>query len=354
MYSKQFGGKITKDLFEQYKQSPNWNNGKFQNIEDTSLHISLSKMPGIIYRQFTGKAEREPSKPLPVKPLNKTTFLQESETPKMVWYGHSVLLLRLHGKTLLIDPMLGPNASPIAPIATKRFSNNTLDLIDDLPEIDLLLLTHDHYDHLDYESIQKLKAKIKQYYVALGVKRHLVRWGISPDTITEFDWWDATYFNDIHITFTPTRHFSGRGISDRQKSLWGGWVFKTPKHNLWFSGDGGYGKHFKTIGEKLGPFDIAWMECGQYNEHWHQIHMYPEESIQAAIDANATTVMPVHWAGFTLAPHHWKEPVERFVAAAKQAAMEYFVPELGEVVELQEMISGNHSQTVTKEWWKQV
>ncbi len=344
MYSKQFGGKITKELTTQYEQSPNWKKGKFQNIEETSLHISLGKMPGIIYRQFTGKSEREPSQPLPVKALDKTAFLSESETPKMVWYGHSVLLLNLNGKSLLIDPMLGPSASPIGPVTTRRFSENTLDLIDDFPEIDVLLLTHDHYDHLDYDSIQKLKAKTKRYYVAMGVKRHLVRWGIAAELITEFDWWNQHELEGIQITFTPSRHFSGRGIADRQKSLWGGWVFKTEKHNLWFSGDGGYGKHFSAIGEKLGPFDFAWMECGQYNEHWHQIHMYPEESIQAAMDARATTVMPVHWAGFTLAPHHWKEPVERFVAAAKQVELKYVTPALGEVVTLD---SENRS-----EWWK--
>lgn len=346
MYSKQFGGKVTKALLEQYQQSDNWKEGKFQNLEETSLHISLSKMPGIIYRQFTGKAKREPALPLPVLPLDKTAFLRESPFAKMVWYGHSVLLLRLNGQTILIDPMLGANASPIGPVTTRRFSENTLELIDDFPEIDLLMLTHDHYDHLDYDSIQKLKGKTKQYFVALGVKRHLVRWGIDPTIITEFDWWDQVDFKGIQIHFTPSRHFSGRGLSDRSKSLWGGWVFKTAQQNLWFSGDGGYGQHFKEIGKKLGPFDFAWVECGQYNEHWHQIHMYPEEGIQAAMDAKATIAMPVHWAGFTLAPHHWKEPVERFVAVAKQVGMDYFVPALGEVVE--------PGRVTRNEWWEEV
>lgn len=344
MYSKQFGGKVTKALVDHYRQSVNWRDGKFQNLEETSLHISLRKMPGIIYRQFTGKAKREPLQPLTIKALDKASFLEESNTPKMVWYGHSVLLLRINGQTLLIDPMLGPSASPIGPVTTKRFSENTLGLIDDFPEIDLLLLTHDHYDHLDYDSIQKLKRKTKKYFVALGVKRHLVRWGIDPALVTEFDWWDQAVSGDIQISFTPSRHFSGRGLSDRSKSLWGGWIFKTPQHNLWFSGDGGYGKHFKEIGERHGPFDFAWMECGQYNEHWHQIHMYPEECIQAALDAGATNIMPVHWAGFTLAPHHWKEPVERFVRAAAEAGMDYMIPQLGEVVDWE-------SKKVT-DWWK--
>ncbi len=345
MYSKQFGGKVTKKLIEQYRQSQNWKDGKFQNLEETSLHISLSKMPGIIYRQFKGKAQREPFKPLPVLPLDKSALLRGPETPKMVWYGHSALMLYLSGKTLLIDPMLGPNASPIGPVTTKRYSTGTLSLIDDFPEIDLILLTHDHYDHLDYDSIRKLKGKTKKYFVALGVKRHLVRWGIDPTLVTEFDWWDQAVFENIQVTFTPSRHFSGRGLSDRAKSLWGGWAFKTANRNFWFSGDGGYGPHFKEIGEKLGPFDFGWLECGQYNEHWHPIHMFPEEAVSAALDARAAVVMPVHWAGFSLAPHHWKEPVERFTAAAALKKIAYFVPALGELVNLNELNM--------RTWWKE-
>jgi L-ascorbate metabolism protein UlaG (beta-lactamase superfamily) len=346
MYSKQFGGKVTKKLVEHYQQSVNWKNGKFQNLEETSLHISLSKMPGIIYRQFSGKEKRVPSLPLPIKALDKHAFLGDSENAKMVWYGHSVVLLRLNGQTILIDPMLGPSASPIGPVTTGRFSANTLNLIDDFPEIDLLLLTHDHYDHLDYDSIQKLKGKTRKYFVALGVKRHLVRWGIDANLITEFDWWDQTNFFGIQISFTPSRHFSGRGLTDRSKSLWGGWVFKNNTHNLWFSGDGGYGEHFKQIGERLGPFDFGWIECGQYNEHWHQIHMFPEECILAALDAKAKTIMPVHWAGFSLAPHHWKEPVERFVAAAQKEPLEYYIASLGEIADL--------SNLKTTNWWQKL
>ena len=344
MNSKQFGGKPTKELIAQYRQSPNWKNNRFQNLEETRLHISLSKMPGILYRQFTGKSGREPARPLPIATLDSEAFLQQGNAPQMVWYGHSVILLRLKGKTLLIDPMLGPNASPIGPITIKRFSENTLGLIDQFPEIDLMLLTHDHYDHLDYDSIQKLKPKTRQYLVALGVKRHLVRWGVDPALITEMDWWDQTTFHNIIIHFTPSRHFSGRGISDRSKSLWGGWALKTESQSLWFSGDGGYGSHFAEIGKRLGPFDFAWLECGQYNEHWRQIHMFPEECIQAANDAGAKVIMPVHWAAFSLAQHSWKEPVDRFVAAARKLGVDYIIPAPGQLTPLQ--TGGGY------DWWK--
>ncbi|MCL4170730.1 UNVERIFIED_CONTAM: hypothetical protein GTU68_010107 [Idotea baltica] len=193
-----------------------------------------------------------------------------------------------------------------------------------------MLLTHDHYDHLDLDSLEKLTPKVSQYYVALGCARHLIKWGVEEGKIKEFDWWDAQDFEGINITFTPTRHFSGRGLKDRAKSLWGGWVFKTAEERIYFSGDGGYGEHFKEVGERLGPFDFGIMECGQYNENWHQIHMYPEEAIQATLDAQVAKVMAVHWAGFSLAQHSWKEPIERFTKAAEEKGIPVLTPFIGE------------------------
>lgn len=342
--SPHFGAKPSNQDIRQYEQSPNWYDGKFQNLEKTSMSISLSKIPGLIYKQFANRSDREPSDPIPVLPFERDNFLAPSDEVKFIWYGHSVVLLRIADKTLLIDPMLGPDASPIAPMSTKRYSTDTLNLIDEFPTIDLILLTHDHYDHLDLASIRKLKAKTRQFFVALGVKRHLVKWGINPELITEFDWWDHSEFAEkIHITFTPSRHFSGRGLTDRAKSLWGGWVFKTTNQNIWFSGDGGYGNHFREIGDKLGPFDFGFMECGQYNENWHQIHMYPEESVQAGIDAGARTIMPVHWAGFSLAPHTWTDPAERFYTEAKRKEIRATYPQLGQL--------NSVSDKLDEKWW---
>lgn len=343
MRHKQFGARLTKSLIAGYQHSPNWREGKFQNLEHTELSIPINKIPGILYKQIANKGGREPGRPLPVVPFNRSAFLDTSESPTFIWYGHSVVLMRMDNKTLLIDPMLGPNASPIAPVTTRRFSENTLNLIDEFPEIDLLLLTHDHYDHLDLASIEKLRHKTKQYFVALGVKRHLVHWGIAADSITEFDWWDARSFGNINVAFTPTRHFSGRGLTDRAKSLWGGWAFKTPGENVWFSGDSGYGSHFTEIGRRLGPFDFAFMECGQYNENWSQIHMFPEESVQAAIDAGAGRVMPVHWAGFSLAPHTWTEPAERFVEEAGRKNLPIHLPQIGQQFQT--------SSQIQEKWW---
>ncbi len=344
-FKKQFGGKVTNELLAQYGQSVNWKDGKFQNLEETGMSISFWDIPKLLYKQFIEKEKREPQHALPVIPLDKALFLSNDVTPKFAWYGHSAILMRLNARTILIDPMLGGDASPIAPMKTKRFSKNTLDLIDGFPEIDLMLISHDHYDHLDYDSIVKLKPKTKQYFVALGVKRHLVAWGIDPSLITEFDWWQDTRFSDIKITFTPTRHFSGRGISDRAKSLWGGWVIQSTENKIWFSGDSGYGEHFKEIGKRLGPFDFAFMECGQYNEKWSQIHMFPQESVQAALDAHAKKVMPVHWSGFALAQHSWTESVEQFYEAAELKKIDAIYPKLGQLVQL-------HKDFEPHKWWE--
>ncbi len=342
---KQFGGKVTKTLKSQYEQSPNWKDGQFQNLEKTSMNMGIWDVPGLLKKQIFERAGREPEKPLEIIPFDQESFLNSTET-NLIWYGHSVILMRINQKTILIDPMLGHDAAPIAPFKSKRFSENTLDLIDGFPEIDLVLMTHDHYDHLDMTSINKLKEKVKQFFVGLGIKRHLIKWGINDSAITEFDWWDHQSLTDLTITYTPTRHFSGRGINDRAKSLWGGWAIKSHDENIYFSGDGGYGAHFKEVGERLGPFDFGMMECGQYNELWHQIHMYPEESIQAMIDAKVKKSMAVHWAGFALAMHHWKEPIERFVKTAKEKEQTILTPRIGELIV--------YKNDQSDEWWRSI
>lgn len=334
MKKKQFGGKPTPDLEAEYAKSPQWVEGKFENLAETKMDMNLWSMPRLLYKQFIDRKDRDPQKPLDVAAFDKEAFLADDVPFKYVWYGHSVVLIRMNGKTILIDPMMGPNAAPIAPFAVKRYSKDTLDFIDQWPEIDLVLQTHDHYDHLDLASMERLIPKVKQFYVALGCKRHLVSWGADENNIKEFDWWDADKLDDIGITFTPTRHFSGRGLKDRAKSLWGGWALRTDENHIYFSGDGGYGAHFKEVGRRLGAFDFAFMECGQYNQNWHQIHMFPEESVQAANDAKVKKATPVHWAGFSLAQHAWYDPADRFVKAANAQGLSSVYPELGKVYKI--------------------
>lgn len=326
----QFGGRPGQEDVERYSLSPQWKNNLFLNQTKTTMDVSLSSMPGLLKEFLTGRKKRQPPRPLEIESLDLERF--EDESDKFVWYGHSTVLFRISGKNILIDPMFGPDASPIGPIRTRRFSENSLNLIDDLPELDLVLLTHDHYDHLDYASILKLKDKTKAFWVALGTKRHLEKWGVPERKIKEFDWWDDSQLGALRFIFTPSRHFSGRGLFDRAKSLWGGWVILADNHKIYWSGDGGYDSHFKDIGEKYGPFDWGFMECGQYNEKWHQIHMYPEEAVLASHEAKVKTAIPVHWGAFSLALHDWTDPIERFSREASAQKLTGCYPRLGQIV----------------------
>lgn len=342
---KQLGAGISPTDLLRYQQSVNWSDGSFSNLEETKLNIELRKMPSIFYRQFFNRKERTPKSPLPVQPFDAKQFFQSDGSPRFIWYGHSCILARVQGVTVFIDAMMGPSASPLASLGIRRFSENTLEIIDHLPEIDLMLISHDHYDHLDYHSIRRLKSKVRKYYVALGVKRHLASWDIDPNNIEEFDWWDQQNFQSLDIIFTPTRHFSGRGLTDRLKSLWGGWIIKSDVHNIWFSGDSGYGNHFAEIGKRHGPFDIGFMESGQYNFDWHQIHLFPHESVKAALNAGAKKVMPVHWGAFDLSYQHtWTEPAEKFVEAAAEHMLPFILPPLGATFSIE--------SAYQEPWWK--
>lgn len=339
----QFGGKLEREEKNKLSLSPQWKNGKFNNVSKTTMDMNLLKLPGLISERAKGKDTREPKRLIKIEP-EPIKAHRKGDKPNFIWFGHSVLLLQMEGKSLLIDPMFGRDASPIGPFRTKRFSKNSLQLIDDLPKLDAVLLTHDHYDHLDFESIRILKSKVNLFLVPLGVGRHLIRWGVDKSAIIEVDWWEKVRYFDIDFIFTPSRHFSGRGFTDRAKSLWGGWVFKSGSSSIYWSGDSGYDTHFREIGEKFGPFDWGFIECGQYNERWSQIHMYPEEAVRAAIDARVQQAIPVHWAAFSLALHSWTDPIERFVAEANKQDQVFLSPELGELV--------TAGETKNKAWWK--
>lgn len=344
--SKQFGAKVTAVEKEAYQRSPQWDGKKFNNLEETIMKVPFKAIPKMMFNQLFGRGKLQPKLPIQHVPFDKEAFLKESEEAKFIWFGHSAILCRVNGKTIFIDPMLGPDAAPIAPFKIKRFNTVSLELIDELPPIDLLIMSHDHYDHLDLKSIQKLAPNVEAFYTALGVARHLKSWGIDESKITEFDWWESRDYNEINITFTPTRHFSARGMRDRFHGLWGGWSLQNASEHIWFSGDGGYGEHFKEIGSRMDPFDMAFMECGQYNKLWRPIHLFPDESIIAAKEAGAKMIMPVHWGSFTLSDHQWTEPVEQFVETAVKESQPYFVPKIGE------MFTIKSAKTMKNRWWE--
>ncbi len=268
-----------------------------------------------------------------------------SDTTRLIWFGHSTFLLEMDGKKILIDPMLSQKPSPISFLGATRYSKDLPILAEKPPFIDAVILSHDHYDHLDYESIQKLKEKVGQFFTPLGLGNHLIEWGVEKEKINELNWWDSIEFETIKLICTPARHFSGRGIFDRATTLWCSWVIEGKIDNLFFSGDSGYDTHFKQIGENFGPFDIALMECGQYNENWKLLHIMPEEAAQAAIDLKSKLILPMHWGGFTLAFHDWTDPIERVLNKAKELNILVTTPKIGEPV-----ILGNSSFPKEK-WW---
>ena len=312
--------------------SPNFKAGKFQNLTFTPDLTEGETYFKIIRKVLFEKDKR--NKPKDRIPSLKTDLLQLDPTENsIVWFGHSSYFIQVEGKTILVDPVFSGAASPIK-ITTKSFDGSDVYTVNDIPEIDLLLLSHDHWDHLDYETVLLLKSKVKKIITGLGTGSHLDFWGFDPDSIIEKDWNETVDLgNGFMITTTPARHFSGRSLI-RNKAMWLSFVLQTPKRKLYLGGDSGFDTHFEAIGKEFGPFDLAILECGQYNESWKYIHMFPEELITASKNLNAKVVMPVHWGKFALANHAWDEPIIRVSKAAEKANLPLLTPMIGQKVNL--------------------
>jgi L-ascorbate metabolism protein UlaG (beta-lactamase superfamily) len=253
--------------------------------------------------------------------------------------------VELAGKNILLDPMLSIEMGPVKWATPNRY-NPTLPISPDkLPPIDAVLISHDHYDHLDYQTIQRIKHKVTKFYVPLGIGPHLRAWGVAPERIVEMNWGDEAQLDGLTIVSTPSRHFSGRGLTNRNSTLWTSWVMKSAKNRVFYSGDGGYGPHFSAIGAAHGPFDLAVMECGQYDRQWADIHMLPEQSVQAARDVRGKVMLPVHWGAYTEAHHDWNEPVTRATAEAARLGQPITTPRLGEPVTL-------GTELPSTRWWE--
>lgn len=343
-FAPQFGGKSRGEDAERILKSPNFKNGKFQNIETTLL---MQHMDYKIIPKFFTKGNKVPSVLLPMQMIAKNRFESSSDfSCRITWFGHSAILLELDGKKIFLDPMLGNVPSPHFLFGSKRFNKDLPLSIDLLPNLDVILLSHDHYDHLDYPSIKKLKNKVKRFIVPLGVGAHLISWGVERERITELDWWDEIEYEGIQIASTPSRHFSGRSLFDRDKTLWCSYVIKGKNEKLFFGADSGYdAKTFKKIADTYGPFQLAMLECGQYGEHWPNIHMMPEEVAQAGLDLKAELVMPIHWAAFKLALHPWDEPIRRLQKKAAELNLKLTTPLIGESV-----IPGKYEPNDS--WWE--
>ncbi|REK74771.1 MBL fold metallo-hydrolase [Paenibacillus paeoniae] len=339
------GGKSSAESQKRIQASPQFNNGKFQNQIPTPMDYSLKDTTDALIKTIKGTPNSRPKGSMPVEPFDSKAFT-ENEEDQVIWFGHSTLLLKVGGVKLLIDPVFSPYASPVRFFGPKRYSDNLPAEIEDLPELDAVIISHDHYDHLDYASIRKLKGKVKHFVVPLGVAGHLTKWGIDSDRITELDWWDEHPIHGVTLTSTPARHFSGRGGSAAGATLWSSWVIDSGQTRIYYSGDSGYGPHFKEIGDKFGPFDLTLIETGQYDEKWANIHMTPEESLQANLDVQGKAMIPIHWGAFTLALHSWTDPIERATRAAELQNVVLATPKIGEIV------TTGASEYSSVNWWE--
>ena len=324
-FSPQIGQHPVGEDLERISQSPYWEEDHFENLIPTSVG-SLKDVLGTLGDYLNAK-NTSPEDSLPVQfGLNDA---QSDSLTYITWYGHSAFLFEMDGKKILIDPMLGDYSAPIS-FGSKRFPYKEAIPIEELKDIDAVILSHDHYDHLDYPSIMALNDEVGHFYTALGVGSHLKSWDIEADRITELDWWEEGALEDLKLVACPSRHFSGRSLVHRNSSQWASWVLIGQNRRIYFSGDGGYGPHFKEIGARYGPFDLAMMECGQYNEAWSEIHMMPEESVIAGMEVKGQLLMPIHWGAFQLALHSWTDPIVRFQAKAKEEGQEMIHPMIGE------------------------
>ena len=343
MKQNKFGKSPAGERLEKIQQSPHYKDGKFQNLRFTPSLTEGHSIFEVTWEVLFKKSPRR--RPADSLPSVKTDLLNlSSDKNVLVWFGHSSYFMQIDGKRMLVDPVLSGNASPI-PGTTRSFSGADIYTADDLPDIDYLFISHDHYDHLDYETIVKLRPRIRKVICGLGVGAHFEHWGYSKEQLIEKDWHESLEPDSgFVIHTTPARHFSGRGFT-RNNTLWMSYVVQTPSLKLYIGGDSGYDTHFADIGEKFGPFDLVMIDNGQYDAKWKYIHTQPEEALQAARDLKAKRLFPVHSSKFMRANHPWDEPLSRISAANKDVGIPLVTPAIGEAVDLQ-----NAEQTF-RQWW---
>lgn len=324
-----------------YEKLPNFKDGKFFNYEEMQ-HIVWQKPRRKIFTRFITDAPKAPSSPIPVDALDHKKIGPKSDALRVFWLGHSTLIFDIDGTRIMTDPVFG-NAGPL-PGIVKRFQPGPLER-SEIPKLDLdaILISHDHYDHLEKKTVQSLKNSKIRFIVPLGVGARLRGWGIAADRITELNWGQSTEAGGLKITSVTARHFSGRFLNDRNRTLWTAFVLTGPKHKVFFAGDGGYGKHFREIGAEYGPFDLTCLEIGAWNDRWPNSHLFPEETVRAHQDLRGKYLLPIHWGAYDLAFHEWDEPISRAAAAARAENIEIQTPRQG-----QELIPG---KTRTSAWW---
>ncbi|MFP2907045.1 MBL fold metallo-hydrolase [Pyxidicoccus sp. 3LFB2] len=330
---------------ERVRASRQFAEGRFRNTAPVGPGLQGNPLP-LLGEYFFGGAQRTPPAPLPLLSPLDTWARRPDSGFRVTWLGHSTMLLELDGARILTDPVWGERASPMSFAGPKRFHPAPVPL-ESLPELDAVLVSHDHYDHLCRATIAALAKRRVPFITALGVGAHLEAFGVAPELITELDWWEGTRVGPVGFTATPSQHFSGRGLGDRNETLWASWVLTTDRRRVFFSGDTGLTSEFEEIGRRHGPFDLVMLEVGAFHPSWSGIHLGPENALKAHAMLGGGTLMPVHWGTFNLALHAWDEPAETLVRLASEQRVRLFTPRLGSAVE------PAHVESVTP-WWREV
>ncbi|MFV0126745.1 MBL fold metallo-hydrolase [Streptomyces sp. HMX112] len=333
-----FGADPAGERMERIRRSPNFADGAFRNPQEARRGPTGSTLE--FARTYFRKESRRHRAPAGTVPLHPTTAADLARPPasglRLTWLGHSSVLAEIDGSRVLFDPVWGERCSPFSFAGPKRLHPVPLPLAA-LGPVDVVVISHDHYDHLDLPTIRALAATDTLFAVPLGVGAHLEHWGVPADRLRELDWNESTRVGDVRLTATPARHFCGRGLRNQQHTLWASWVAEGPGHRIYHSGDTGYFTGFRDIGTAHGPFDATMIQIGAYSEFWPDIHMTPAEGVRAHLDLQggrpAGVLLPIHWGTFNLAPHPWAEPGEGTVAAAAEAAVRTALPRPGEPFE---------------------
>ena len=355
-FSPVFGGHADTMTLSHMAKMTNFHQGKFENIESIVVdgtgagvrddeRLTLVDFVVNIFNPADGK---HPKEPLPTLPLVDNLPIQNNS---FTWLGHSTVLFKMGDKTIITDPVFY-RVSPVA-LGGSPYAMTNLPETADLPNIDMVIISHDHYDHLDMKAIKDIHHRVANFLVPLGVKAHLVRWGVNAEKIQEFGWHDQKLIDGIEFSYVPARHYGGRSFTTKNSTLWGGWVVKSADFSLYYTGDSGYGKHFKDIGERYAPdggFDLMLVENGAYNVNWANVHMFPEQSVQAVIDAHAKLALPVHWGKYDLAYHPWSEPAKRFIQAADTKGVSYVTPKIGQNF----VVKTDGTTDKFDQWWERV
>jgi len=343
-----FGGTANAALLQKMQASSHYVEGAFVNVVAQSGG-GFGERWQMLQEQFGGEQIRVPQAVIPVVPLRPAS-LQTPPQPGMraVWIGHAGVMVEIDGLRVMVDPVFSERASPFSFVGPQRFHPTPIAL-QDLPSIDAVMISHDHYDHLDMKTIQHLAAKGTHFFVPLGVGAHLLEWGVAAQQINDMHWWDSKTVGGVKIISTPSRHYSGRDLFDYKKTFWSSWSIVGPQHRFYYSGDSGFSDHFQNIGERLGPFDLTIIKIGAYGPgaQWLDVHMSPEHAVEAHHKLRGQRMLPVHWATFNMAFHDWDEPIKRTLRAAALSGAEVVTPRVGETV-----TAGRAFES--QRWWTQL